>query len=60
VLVLQGAPAAQSDDAEAERVLRVLLKEVGASLAAKLAAELTGRRKNELYALATRLADENK
>jgi 16S rRNA (cytidine1402-2'-O)-methyltransferase len=60
VLVLQGAPAAQADDAEAERVLRVLLNEVGASLAAKLAAELTGRRKNELYALATRLADENK
>jgi 16S rRNA (cytidine1402-2'-O)-methyltransferase len=60
VLVLQGAPAAQSDAAEAERVLRVLLKEVGASLAAKLAAELTGRRKNELYALATRLADESK
>ena len=58
VLVLEGAPAeAQSDDAEAERVLRVLLKELGASQAAKLAAELTGRRKNELYAMANKLAD---
>lgn len=57
VLVLEGAPAAaQADDGEAERVLRVLLREMGASQAAKLAAELTGRRKNELYALAHRLA----
>ena len=59
VLVVQGAAAAaQGDDAEAERVLRVLLKELGASQAAKLAAELTGRRKNELYAMATRLGAE--
>jgi 16S rRNA (cytidine1402-2'-O)-methyltransferase len=57
VLVLEGAAAeAQSDDAEAERVLSVLLKELSVSQAAKLAAELTGRRKNELYALATVLA----
>ena len=60
VLVVQGAAAiAQADDAEAERVLRVLIRELGASKAAKLAAELTGRRKNEMYALATRLAAEN-
>lgn len=57
VLVLEGAAAeAQSDDAEAERVLRVLLKELSASQAAKLAAELTGRRKNELYAMANKLS----
>jgi 16S rRNA (cytidine1402-2'-O)-methyltransferase len=57
VLVLEGAPATeQSDDTEAERVLRVLLKELSVSQAAKLAAELTGRRKNELYALANGLA----
>ena len=59
VLVVQGAAAvAQADDAEAERVLRVLIRELSVSQAAKLAAELTGRRKNELYALATRLAAE--
>lgn len=57
VLVLEGAAAEeQSDDAEAERVLRVLLKELSASQAAKLAAELTGRRKNELYAMANKLS----
>ena len=58
VLILEGASdTAQSDDAEAERVLRVLLKELGVSQAAKLAAELTGRRKNELYAMANKLVD---
>ncbi|TXI90301.1 MAG: 16S rRNA (cytidine(1402)-2'-O)-methyltransferase [Cupriavidus sp.] len=58
VLVLQGAEAsdAQADDVEAARILRVLMQEMGASQAAKLAAEITGRRKNELYALATRLS----
>ncbi|MGH8455529.1 MAG: 16S rRNA (cytidine(1402)-2'-O)-methyltransferase [Stenotrophobium sp.] len=56
VLVLEGAVAiAQSDDAEAEHVLRVLLTELPASQAVKLAAGLTGRRKNELYALATKI-----
>lgn len=57
VLVLEGAEAsdAQADDVEATRILRVLMQELGASQAAKLAAEITGRRKNELYALATRL-----
>lgn len=61
VLVLQGAEAsdAQADDVEASRILRVLMQEMGASQAAKLAAEITGRRKNELYALATRLSAES-
>jgi 16S rRNA (cytidine1402-2'-O)-methyltransferase len=59
VLVLEGAEAsdAQADDVEATRILRVLMQELGASQAAKLAAEITGRRKNELYALATRLSE---
>ena len=62
VLVMEGASieSVQPDDAEAERVLRILLRETSVSQAAKLAAEITGRRKNELYALATRLnADED-
>jgi 16S rRNA (cytidine1402-2'-O)-methyltransferase len=60
VLVLEGAAAtdAQAGDAEATRILRVLMQELGASQAAKLAAEITGRRKNELYALATRLGTD--
>ena len=61
VLVLEGAEAsdAHADDAEATRILRVLMQELGASQAAKLAAEITGRRKNELYALATRMGADS-
>jgi len=55
VLVLDGADAAASAPREAERILRVLLKELGASKAAKLAAELTGLPRKELYAMAVRL-----
>ncbi|MGH8461860.1 MAG: 16S rRNA (cytidine(1402)-2'-O)-methyltransferase [Stenotrophobium sp.] len=59
VLVVEGAAAQTgADDTEAERILRVLLSELGASQAAKLAAGITGRRKNELYALANRLNAE--
>ncbi|MDB5969576.1 MAG: rsmI [Hydrocarboniphaga sp.] len=52
VLVIEGAPAAGVGRAEHERLLRVLLKELSPSKAAKLAAELSGGRKSELYALA--------
>ncbi|MGH8506666.1 MAG: 16S rRNA (cytidine(1402)-2'-O)-methyltransferase [Stenotrophobium sp.] len=56
VLVVEGAPAQTgADDAEAERVLKILLAELGAAQAARLAAAITGRRKNELYALANTL-----
>jgi 16S rRNA (cytidine1402-2'-O)-methyltransferase len=55
VLVLEGADAAASAPREAERILRVLLKELGASKAAKLAAELTGLPRKELYSIAVRL-----
>ena len=52
VLVIEDAPAATAGRAEAERVLRLLLRELPASKAAKLAAELTGLRKSELYQIA--------
>jgi 16S rRNA (cytidine1402-2'-O)-methyltransferase len=56
VLLLQGAPAAaENDDAEAERVLSILLQELPVSQAAQLAARLTGMKKNSLYELALRL-----
>ena len=55
VLVLEGADAAATAPQEAERILKVLLKELGASKAAKLAAELTGLPRKELYAIAVRL-----
>lgn len=41
---------------DAEKVLRVLLKELPASKAAKVAAQLTGESRKELYALASRLS----
>jgi 16S rRNA (cytidine1402-2'-O)-methyltransferase len=56
VLVVQGvAHAASADDAEAERVLRVLLEDLPVSQAARIAAQLTGRSRKELYDRALRL-----
>jgi len=55
VLVIAGADAAATAPLEAERILKALLKELGASKAAKLAAELTGLPRKELYAIAVRL-----
>lgn len=55
VLVIEGAPAADHDLREGERVVGLLLKEMGASRAAKTAAELTGLPRKALYAIAVRL-----
>jgi 16S rRNA (cytidine1402-2'-O)-methyltransferase len=54
VLVIAGAPPAPAHD-DAERVLRALLRELPASRAARLAAELTGAPRRALYELALRL-----
>ncbi len=56
VLVVQGAASKTSvDDAEAERVLKILLEELPASQAARVAAQITGRARKELYERALRL-----
>ena len=55
VLILEGADPAASAPQEAERIVRILLKELGAAKAAKLAVELTGLPRKELYAIAVRL-----
>ena len=53
-LLIVGGASADADErqAEGERVLRILLGSLPASSAARLAAEISGARKKELYALA--------
>ncbi len=59
VLLLEGAPpATEEDDAEAERVLRILLAECSVKQAAALAAQITGHKKNALYELALNIKAE--
>jgi 16S rRNA (cytidine1402-2'-O)-methyltransferase len=58
VIVVQGAAreAETADDADADRVLRALLAEMPVSQAAKIAAQITGRARKELYERALRLS----
>ncbi|NLF53794.1 MAG: 16S rRNA (cytidine(1402)-2'-O)-methyltransferase [Thauera phenolivorans] len=58
VLVVDGVPAAVGLDAEAERVLGLLLAELPLKRAARLAAEITGAPKNALYARALELKQD--
>lgn len=57
VLILHGAPTAPDDAREREgaRVLALLMDELPASGAARLAARITGARRSELYEAALRL-----
>jgi 16S rRNA (cytidine1402-2'-O)-methyltransferase len=48
-LVVEGAPETPADDIEAERVLRVLLKELSPTVAARIASALTGQHRRALY-----------
>ena len=59
VLVVAGAPSSENDDADAlaaSRTLEVLLQELPVSQAARIAAQLTGRSRKELYERALALA----
>ena len=59
VVLLEGAAAAgDADDAQAERILAILLSECSVKQAASLAAQITGRKKNALYERALQMKDE--
>jgi 16S rRNA (cytidine1402-2'-O)-methyltransferase len=58
VLIVAGPAPREGLDAEAERVLKTLLAELPTKQAAKLAAEITGVGKNELYQRALALKNE--
>jgi 16S rRNA (cytidine1402-2'-O)-methyltransferase len=58
VLAVSAAPEPEGMDADSERILRALLSELPTKQAAKLAAEITGQSKNDLYARALQLKDE--
>lgn len=56
VILVEGAPAAtDAGDAEAERILGILLAECSVKQAAALAAQITGQKKNALYERALRM-----
>jgi 16S rRNA (cytidine1402-2'-O)-methyltransferase len=55
LIVHAPAAALAADDAESLRILDVLLGELPASTASKLTAQLTGRKKDELYKMALAL-----
>ncbi len=62
VLVVQGETAQSTSeevDAEAERILKLLLKEVSTKKAAALTAEITGLRKNQLYQHALAISSDS-
>lgn len=59
VLLLEGAAiAVEADEAEAERILGILLAECSVKQAAALAAQITGQKKNALYERALRIKEQ--
>jgi 16S rRNA (cytidine1402-2'-O)-methyltransferase len=59
VILVEGAPVAiDENDAEADRVLAILLAECPLKQAAALAAQITGQKKNALYDRALRMKEQ--
>ena len=59
VVLLEGAaPGADAQEADAERILNILLAECSVKQAANLAAQITGRKKNALYERALQIKGE--
>jgi 16S rRNA (cytidine1402-2'-O)-methyltransferase len=59
VILVEGAAPASDDDAEADRVLAILLAECPVKQAASLAAQITGKKKNALYERALQLKGQD-
>jgi 16S rRNA (cytidine1402-2'-O)-methyltransferase len=59
VVVVHGADAAAADEGDVRRVLDALAKELPPSKAAKVAAELTGRPRRELFGMLGAAAEED-
>ncbi len=59
VVLVTGAPVSDEADAESERVLQLLLRELPLKQAAQLAAAITGKKKNALYQRALQLSKES-
>jgi 16S rRNA (cytidine1402-2'-O)-methyltransferase len=60
VLLVEGAPeAADENEAEADRILAILLAECPVRQAASLAAQITGQKKNALYDRALRMKERH-
>ncbi|MDB5798924.1 MAG: hypothetical protein JWP36_2826 [Paucimonas sp.] len=58
VLLLEGAPERDEDEAEVDRILAILLEACPVRQAAALAARITGKKKNALYERALAMKDE--
>jgi len=58
VVLLEGAQPVGGEDAEGERVLRILLEELPVKQAAALAAQITGQKKNALYERALQIRQD--
>ena len=59
VVLVEGATLeTDAQDAEAERILKILLTECSVKQAANLAAQITGRKKNALYERALQIKGE--
>ncbi|NEX63872.1 16S rRNA (cytidine(1402)-2'-O)-methyltransferase [Noviherbaspirillum sp. 17J57-3] len=59
VVLVEGAPAGEDgDDADTDRLLRILLAECPVKQAATLAAQITGQKKNALYERALALKNQ--
>jgi 16S rRNA (cytidine1402-2'-O)-methyltransferase len=58
VLLVEGAPAAvQADDGATRHALELLMRELPLKQAVKLAADITGARKNDVYAMALQMKE---